>query len=137
MADPTTIATPTAFGVYRHFGWLPPDLSSRIADCLTPSRRNVADTLCAPVDAASYWLHRLASLNVPTTTPSSSTHSYQPAANVPFSSQFLATYWAMQASHLPSLVRAATVDPRTPQPLPRHESACHGKSHTIGLLGPA
>ncbi len=42
----------------------------------------------APVDAGSYPLHRLAGLNVPTTTPSSSTHTYQPAASVPFSSEF-------------------------------------------------
>lgn len=75
-------------GVMTPFGWLPADLASRLADYLTPSRRDVADTLGAPVDAGSYWLHRIAGLNVPTTTPSSSTHTWQPAANVPFSSEF-------------------------------------------------
>jgi len=41
------------------FGWLPAGLASQLADYLTPSRRDVADTLDAPVDATSYWLHRL------------------------------------------------------------------------------
>jgi hypothetical protein len=74
-------------GVMTPFGWLPPDLASRLADYLTPARRDAADWLGAPVDGFSYILHR-AGLNVPTTTPSSSTHTYQPAATVPFSSEF-------------------------------------------------
>jgi hypothetical protein len=78
--NPGSVLTP--------FGWMPAGLASQLADYLTPSRRDVADTLGAPVDAGSYLLHRLAGLNVPTTTPSSSTHTYQPAASVPFSSAF-------------------------------------------------
>jgi hypothetical protein len=69
--------------------WAPTPLASILANALTPPpRRDVADTLGAPVDGMSYLLHRLTGLNVPTTTPSSSTHTYQPAANVPFSSEF-------------------------------------------------
>jgi hypothetical protein len=75
-------------GVMTPFGWLPHDLAAQLADYLTPSWRDAADWLGAPVDGASYMLHRLAGLNVPTTTPSSSTHTWQPAANVPFSSEF-------------------------------------------------
>jgi hypothetical protein len=74
-------------GVMTPFGWLPHDLAAQLADYLTPARRDAADWLGAPVDGFSYMLHR-AGLNVPTTTPSSSTHTWQPAANVPFSSEF-------------------------------------------------
>jgi hypothetical protein len=74
-------------GVMTLFGWLPAGLASQLADYLTPSRRDAADWLGAPVDGFSYMLHR-AGLNVPTTRPSSLTHTWQPAANVPFSSEF-------------------------------------------------
>jgi hypothetical protein len=75
-------------GVITPFGWLPPDLAASLAAYLTPSRRDAADWLGAPVDGASYFLHRIAGLDVPTTTPSSSTHTWQPAANVLGSSEF-------------------------------------------------
>jgi hypothetical protein len=78
--NPGSVLTP--------FGWMPAAMASQLAEYLTPSRRDMADTLGAPVDAASYWLHRIAGLNVPTTTPSSSTHTWQPAASVPGSSEF-------------------------------------------------
>ena len=70
----------------------PPDLAARLgdylADNLMPTRRSLADGLGAPGDAAAYLLHRIAGLDVPTPTPSNSTHTYQPAASVPFSSEF-------------------------------------------------
>jgi hypothetical protein len=84
--QPTNALNPGS--VLTPLGWLPAGLASQLADFLTPSREGVANTLGAPVDAGAYMLHRLGGLNVPTTTPSSSTHTYQPAATVPFSSEF-------------------------------------------------
>ena len=52
MPQATTISSPAIAlnpGIPTLFGWLSPDLVSRLADYL-PSRRDVADTLGAPVD---------------------------------------------------------------------------------------
>ena len=84
--QPTNALNPGS--VWTPIGWMPAALASQLAEYLTPTRRDAADWLGAPVDAASYWLHRIAGLDVPTTTPSSSTHTWQPTANVPGSSKF-------------------------------------------------
>ena len=54
--NPGSVLTP--------FGWMPAGLAAQLAEYLTPSRRDVADTLGAPVDAASWGLRKLG-LNVP------------------------------------------------------------------------
>jgi hypothetical protein len=51
-------------GVMTPFGWLPRDLTAKLADYLTPSRHDVASTLGAPVEATAWGLKRLG-LDVP------------------------------------------------------------------------